>query len=102
MKLKALAIAVLLFASAAAAAQVHVRGHYRKDGTYVQPHIRSAPNSRRSDNYGPSNSAAYGSSYQPVYVSPYARDQDQDGLSNQYDSDDDDDGTLDEYESDPQ
>lgn len=36
---------------AQAHAQVHVRGYHRKDGTYVAPHYRSAPNSTRSDNY---------------------------------------------------
>lgn len=32
-------------------AQVHVRGHYRKNGTYVAPHYRSSPNSTRLDNW---------------------------------------------------
>jgi hypothetical protein len=31
---------------------VYVRGYYRKNGTYVQPHYRTAPNSTTSDNYG--------------------------------------------------
>lgn len=30
---------------------VHVRGYYRKDGTYVAPHYRTAPDSSRSNNY---------------------------------------------------
>ncbi len=30
---------------------VSVRGHTRKDGTYVQPHHRKAPNSSKLDNY---------------------------------------------------
>jgi hypothetical protein len=34
-----------------AAAQVHVRGYTRKDGTYVQPHERSSPNGTTADNY---------------------------------------------------
>ncbi|SEL13341.1 hypothetical protein SAMN05428989_1516 [Pseudoxanthomonas sp. GM95] len=34
-----------------AVAQVHVSGYFRKDGTYVAPHYRSAPNSSASDNY---------------------------------------------------
>lgn len=33
------------------AKDVHVRGHYRKDGTYVAPHVRTAPNRTRNDNY---------------------------------------------------
>lgn len=32
-------------------AQVHVQGHYTKNGTYVQPHERSAPNQNYFDNY---------------------------------------------------
>lgn len=31
--------------------QVSVRGYYRKNGTYVQPHLRTAPNSTITDNY---------------------------------------------------
>lgn len=32
-------------------AQVYVKGYYKKDGTYVQPHYRSSPNSTKMDNY---------------------------------------------------
>jgi hypothetical protein len=31
---------------------VSVKGYYRKDGTYVQPHKRSAPDSSPHNNYG--------------------------------------------------
>ena len=31
---------------------VSVRGHYWKDGTYVQPHVRSAPDRNPYNNYG--------------------------------------------------
>ncbi|TXI99718.1 MAG: hypothetical protein E6Q35_02285 [Chryseobacterium cucumeris] len=31
--------------------QVSVQGYYRKDGTYVRPHVRTAPNSTVTDNY---------------------------------------------------
>lgn len=31
--------------------QVAVKGYYRKNGTYVQPHVRTAPNSTITDNY---------------------------------------------------
>jgi hypothetical protein len=34
-----------------ATAQVQVRGYVRKDGTYVAPHVRSAPNNTTLDNY---------------------------------------------------
>jgi hypothetical protein len=32
-------------------ADVSVDGYYRKDGTYVQPHHRSDPNSTSNDNW---------------------------------------------------
>ncbi|MXS71708.1 SH3 domain-containing protein [Flavobacteriaceae bacterium W22] len=31
--------------------QVAVKGYYRKNGTYVQPHVRTPPNSTITDNY---------------------------------------------------
>ena len=34
-----------------ATAQVHVKPHVTKDGTYVQGHTRTAPNSTKLDNY---------------------------------------------------
>jgi hypothetical protein len=44
---------VVLFVSSAgfAFAQVRVHGYTRSDGTYVAPHVRSAPNSTPTDNY---------------------------------------------------
>lgn len=53
-KLTAIATAVLglLFMAGASLAQdVHVRGYFRSDGTYVAPHWRSAPNSTTRDNW---------------------------------------------------
>jgi len=32
-------------------ADVHVRGYYRNDGTYVQPHYRSDPDNRTDNNW---------------------------------------------------
>lgn len=50
---KTIALICLLAASGAALAKdVYVDGHIRKDGTYVQPHHRSSPNSNAYDNYG--------------------------------------------------
>ena len=56
--------AALLFATTAAA-QVHVQGYTRSNGTYVAPHIRSSPST--GSNYGstyraPSPQPLYGSS----------------------------------------
>lgn len=41
---------LFLFVTAEALA-VHVKGYTRKDGTYVQPHERTAPNKTKNDNY---------------------------------------------------
>lgn len=52
--MKAAAIAMLALAafSTTVTAGQSVRGHVRKDGTYVQPHYRSSPDSQRWNNYG--------------------------------------------------
>jgi len=51
--LRVLAVLVLIFGftEIGFARDVKVRGYYRKDGTYVQPHYRSAPNSNMRDNW---------------------------------------------------
>lgn len=89
-----LAAAILLATFATSAlADTYVQGHYRKDGTYVPGHYRSDPNSSKSDNYGRPNSKQPNDPYQRQQ-----RDQDNDGIANQYDYDDDNDGVLDQYE----
>ncbi len=46
------AVLALCFAAATAVAgDVYVRGYVKKDGTYVQPHYRSSPNSTTLDNW---------------------------------------------------
>jgi len=42
---------LLTLVSASAFAQVHVSGYVKKDGTYVAPSVRSAPNNTQQDNY---------------------------------------------------
>lgn len=42
---------VLLIPLSVFARDVHVKGYVRKDGTYVQPHYRTAPDSTISNNY---------------------------------------------------
>ena len=44
-------IAMLLTATIALAQDVYVQGYFKSDGTYVQPHYRSAPNSNTLDNW---------------------------------------------------
>lgn len=41
----------VLALSTAANAQVYVQGHFRSDGTYVQPYYRSQPNGTPADNW---------------------------------------------------
>lgn len=49
--MKTIAILVLMLAANAASAQVTVKGHVTKNGTYVPPHERTAPNKTMDDNY---------------------------------------------------
>lgn len=46
-----LSLLVLLVLASAAVAQVHVQGYTRRDGTYVPPHYRSAPDSNPYNNW---------------------------------------------------
>lgn len=79
----------LLFAK-----DVYVKGYYRKDGTYVRPHVRSAPDGYKWNNYGPSED-----SWQ--LTNPRSRDYDGDGVPNYLDRDSDNDGIFDDYDSNP-
>lgn len=49
--MKLLLAALALIFSAAVLADTQVKGYYKKNGTYVQPHYRSSPNSTPNDNY---------------------------------------------------
>lgn len=61
----------LAWASQADARDVRVRGYFKKDGTYVAPHYRSAPNRTTLDNY--STRGNYNPhTGQPGKVNPYA------------------------------
>ncbi len=48
---KVILFAILAFSSVTAVADQYVRGHVRSDGTYVQPHYRSSPDSSTYNNY---------------------------------------------------
>ena len=54
--MKRLIFAAMLAATCAAHAQTYVPGYVKRDGTYVQPHYRSAPDTSRMNNYGAQNS----------------------------------------------
>ena len=43
--------ALLLVFSVEAFADTYVRGYYRKDGTYVQPHYKSSPDRSYNNNW---------------------------------------------------
>lgn len=47
----ALCLSLLMSGHAVAGGDVHVRGYYRSNGTYVQPHYRSAPDGVFSNNW---------------------------------------------------
>jgi hypothetical protein len=50
-KVLALLLAIAAAAPALAQSSTHVQGYMRSDGTYVQPHYRSTPDSSRYNNY---------------------------------------------------
>jgi hypothetical protein len=82
----------LVYIPIALAGDVHVHGYTRKDGTYVRPYIRSAPDSSLANNYGPSRSSN-------ELLNPRSRDNDRDGIPNYRDTDDDNDNTLDDNDA---
>lgn len=41
----------LIYPNMKAFADVYVRGHYRSNGTYVDPHYRTSPNNSSYDNW---------------------------------------------------
>lgn len=49
--MKKLVLLAVLTAAGIASAQTYVQPHVRKDGTFVEGHVRSAPNSTPLDNY---------------------------------------------------
>jgi len=91
-KVVVLTVFTLLFTSNSFSKDVYVDGYYRSDGAYVRPHVRSSPNSSRSDNYGPSRNDSQ-------LMNPRSRDNDRDGTLNYLDYDDDNDGIADQYDS---
>lgn len=72
-----LAVAAALTATTAIADEI-VNGYMRQDGTYVQPHFRSSPNTTTIDNYSSrGNTNPYTGergSQQPDY-NPYGKSQ---------------------------
>jgi hypothetical protein len=48
---KILILGLILDFSGIAFADVQVNGYYKSNGTYVQPYVRTSPNSTKLDNY---------------------------------------------------
>jgi hypothetical protein len=65
-----MALAVLIGTSGADTNAAQVRGYYRKNGTYVRPHIRSAPDGIKSNNYGPSRNRPSAYTNAPAVIPP--------------------------------
>jgi|TARA_B100001964_G_C13749145_1_gene386650 hypothetical protein len=56
-----LLILLLLVPLVIFAGDVYVKGYYRSNGTYVQPHYRSAPDGNPYNNYSfPGNASVFG------------------------------------------
>lgn len=70
---------------------VSVNGYFRSNGTYVQPYVRTAPDSYKWNNF---RSYEYGG-YKTM---PYLRDYDKDGISNYLDMDDNNNKIIDDLE----
>lgn len=91
---KVLAVLVVVFCLAGfigSAFGGRVKGYYRSNGTYVQPHYRSNPDGQKWNNFGPSRSDS-------DRYNPYGRDNDRDGIPNYLDRDDNNNGIYDNYE----
>lgn len=44
-------VSLIVFPAMANAGDTYVRGYYKRDGTYVQPHYRTKPNRNPYDNF---------------------------------------------------
>jgi hypothetical protein len=76
-----LSLVVLTALASTVAAQVHVNGYTRRDGTYVQPHYRTYPDGNPSNNWSTRGNVnpytgQYGTHqpltpYTPLPTSPY-------------------------------
>lgn len=70
-------VVLVLVITTVANADVHVRGYYRSNGTYVQPHYRSDPDRSFSNNYSTypnvnPHTGAIGTRHTPSYSGGYS------------------------------
>ena len=67
-------ILIATFIGYAGFSQVNVRGYFRSDGTYVKPHVRTAPDSNPYNNYSyPGNYNPNTGSYSTGNASTYLK-----------------------------
>lgn len=65
-------ITIFSFATLFAQSNVYVNGYYKKNGTYIQPHFKTAPNSSMFDNYSTKgNFNPY--TGKPGWIDPYSK-----------------------------
>lgn len=70
--MKNLLVLLFLLINIVVQAQVHVKGYYRKDGTYVKPHVRSNPDGNPYNNYSyPGNTNPYTGKVAPGNANTY-------------------------------
>jgi hypothetical protein len=71
--------------SSVAFSDEYVRGHYRKDGTYVTPHYRSSPDGNPYNNFSfPGNTNPYTGTIAPGNPDTYLRRYNNSGGSNSF------------------
>jgi len=66
--MKKVVLVLLSLISANAIADQYVNGYTRSNGTYVEPYVRSSPNSTTADNYGSRSNNSGGGIYDSIRV----------------------------------
>lgn len=74
-----IALILILGITGIASAQVNVKGYYRSNGTYVQPHVRSNPDGNPYNNYS-QQSNDYIKPIKPHYIDPSTNYEDSNGI----------------------
>lgn len=79
--MKKLLFGACLGLASASAFAGSVNGYFRSDGTYVQPHMRSNPDSMRWNNYGSQTNGGY---QRDEFSNPPAYNQPRSGYGSSY------------------
>lgn len=91
MKLALTTVSIVVLSQGLALADTYVKGYARKNGTYVQPHVRSDVDSARWNNYGASGGVDM--------MNGKNRDADKDSTPNYLDHDDNNNGIPDDSDN---